>query len=61
MRGLINDDLVQARLNIQINASDWNAAYRSKIINRQRRNRSRDSEVVMGSLIDGVDYVNVLD
>ena len=54
-------NLVQARLNIQINASDWNAAYRSKIINRQRRNRSRDSEVVMGSLIDGVDYVNVLD
>ena len=51
--GLINDDLVQARLDIHINANDWNAAYRGKIIDRQRSNRSRDSEVVMGSLIDG--------
>ena len=28
-------------------------AYRSKIIDRQRGNRTRDSKVVMGSLIDG--------
>ena len=28
-------------------------AYRSKIIDRQRGNRTRDLEVVMGSLIDG--------
>ena len=53
MGGLINDDLVQASLDIHINANDRNAAYRSKIIDRQCGNRSRESEVVMGSLIDG--------
>ena len=47
-----DDDLVSARLDIHINANDWNAAYRSEIIDRQSGNRSRDSEVVMGSLID---------
>ena len=52
MGGLINDDLVQA---IHINANDWNAAYRSKIIDRQCSNRSSDSEVVMGSLIGAGD------
>ena len=49
-------NLVQASLDIHINANNWNAAYRSKIIDRQcRSNRSRNSEVVMGSLIDGGD------
>ena len=55
MGGLINDDLVQASLDIHINANDRNAAYRSKIIHRQCGKRSRESEVVMGSLIDGGD------
>ena len=51
---LINDDLVWARLenHTGINANDWNAAYKSEIIDHQRRNRSRDPEVVMASLID---------
>ena len=40
---------------VQINANDWNTAYRSEIIDRHRGNRGRDSEVVMGSLIDGGD------
>ena len=36
--------------------SDINTnAYRSKIIDRQRRNRGRELEVVIGSLIDGGD------
>ena len=49
-------NLAQASLDIHINANDWNATYRSKIIDRQCSNRSRDSEVVMGGrLIDGGD------
>ena len=52
MGGLINDDLVCAKLNIHINA-----AYRSDIIDCQSGNRSRDLEVVMDSLIDGGDYM----
>ena len=45
----IDDDLVWAAPDNHINA------YRSEIIDRQSRIRSRDSEVVMGSLIDGGD------
>ena len=53
MGSLINDDdLVCTRLDIHIN---WNAAYRCKVIDRQSGNRSRDLEVVMGSLIDDGD------
>jgi hypothetical protein len=55
MSNLINEGLVCARLDIHINANDWNTAYRSEIIDRQSGNRSRDSEVVMGSLIDDGD------
>ena len=49
MTCLINENLVCARWTF---ANDWNAAYRSKIIDRQSRYRSRDLEVVLGSLID---------
>ena len=52
---LINDNLVWARLDIHIYANDWNAAYRSEIMDRDSGNRSRNSDVVMGSLIDGGD------
>ena len=38
---------------VQINANEWNIAYRSEIIYRHRGNRGRDSVVVMGCLIDG--------
>jgi hypothetical protein len=37
--------------------NDWNAAYRSEIIDRQSGNGSRDREVITGSLIDGSDLV----
>ena len=47
--------IIMAKLDIHINANDWNAAYRSEVIDRHRRNRRRDTEVVMGSLIDGSD------
>ena len=48
----IDADLVWATPD---NANDENQAYRSEIIDRQSRIQSRDSEVVMGSLIDGGD------
>ena len=54
MGSLINhDDLIVAmsKMNNDINAN----AYRSKVIDRRRGNRSRESEVVMGSLIDDGD------
>ena len=41
-------------LDIHINANGWNM-YRSNILDRQSRNQSRDSEVIMGSLINGGD------
>ena len=53
------DNLVSkwwARLDIHINANSRNA-YRSKIIDRQCGNWSGDSQVVMGSLTDGGDYM----
>ena len=48
-------------VDIHINANEWNTAYRSEIIDRYRGNRCRDSEVVMGSLIDGGDSVIIQD
>ena len=44
--------LVKARLDIHINAND---TYRSEIIDFRLGNQSRDSEVVMGSLVDSGD------
>jgi hypothetical protein len=45
-------------VDIHINANGGNT-YRSKIMDRQIRNWSRDSEVIMGGLIDGSvsDYI----
>ena len=48
-------------VDIHINANEWNTAYRGEIIDRYRGNRCRDSEVVMGSLIDGGDSVIIQD
>ena len=43
-------------LDIHINANS-RITYKSTIIDRQSGNRSGDSQVVMGSLIDGGDYM----
>ena len=45
--------IIRMGLEIYINANDWNATYRSEIIDRDGGNRSGDSEVIMGSLING--------
>ena len=46
-----------AKLDIHIYANDWNTAYKSEIIDRYSGNRSRDSEVDIGSLIDGGEVI----
>jgi hypothetical protein len=54
MGSLINDSLVYGPgWTFTLMPNDWNAAYRSETIDRHSGSRSRDSEVVIGSLIDG--------